>query len=328
MRMISQAVVLSAALGFGTVCLSQANPDAAHRWPSKPVRFIVPSPPGGPIDIVIRLLNLRLTEHLGQPIIIENQTAGAGMLGSIRQVARSAPDGYTVLMPTTPFVINMSLFTRPGYDAQRDFAAVAIVASQPNVLFVHPAHPAHNLDGLVAWAKAKPGGLYAAVILGATPHLTAERFLALAGIDLKPVFYKGSAPSAMAVLSGEPSVGVSATSTVMPYVKSGRLRALAVSSTQRIAVLPEVPTFAEAGFPDIVDYTWIGLFYPVGTPDPTVQKLNEAVNHALLDSNVRAQLENFAFAPVGGTPQRAADYVKTEIEKWGRVLRERNIKVE
>jgi tripartite-type tricarboxylate transporter receptor subunit TctC len=299
----------------------------AQAWPSKPVRIIIPFAPGGPTDIIARIAGQKLTEILGQPMVIESRAGAGGNIGTAA-VAKSAPDGYTMLMTSSAFAVNVSLSPNAGYDAERDFIPVVNLAKQANMIFVHPELPVKSLAELLALAKtsklafASPGS-------GTTPHLTAENlFNVTSKLDVTAIHFRGAGPSAAAVVGGEPRIGAGAVSTPLPFVKSGKLRALAVSSAARIAALPEVPTFAEAGFPGVEDYTWIAVFLPAGTPQAIVQRLNDACNQALQSADMRERLVALAFDPVGGTSQQFSAYVKAEIAKWGKVVREGNIKAE
>ena len=299
----------------------------AQPYPVKPVHFIIPFAPGGPADIIARLTGQKLTEIFGQPVIVESRAGAGGNIGAAA-VAKSAPDGYTVLVTTSAFAVNVSLSPNSGYDAERDFIPTAVVAKQANLIFVHPSLPVTTLAELLALAK-KSKLAFASPGSGTTPHLTAENlFNMISRLDMPAIHFRGAGPSAAAVVAGEPSVGAGAIATPLPYVNSGRLRALAVSSAARVAALPEVPTVAEAGFPGVQDDTWIGLFLPTGTPPAIVQRLNAAVNQALQSAGLHERLEALAFEPVGGTPQQFADYVKVEIVKWSRIVRAGNIKAD
>jgi tripartite-type tricarboxylate transporter receptor subunit TctC len=291
----------------------------AQEWPSKPIRLIVPFAPAGPADIIARLVGQKLNEYLGQQIIVDNRAGAGGNIGAAA-VAKSPPDGYTLLVTTSALAVNVSLYSNPGY-AERDFIPTAVVASQPNMIFVNASVPARNLAELFSLAKASKLA-YASPGSGTTPHLTAENlFKVLGKLDITPIHFRGAGQAVVAVVSGEPPVGSMAISGPLPQIKAGRLRALAVSSAKRIVALPDVPTFAEAGFPGVEDYTWIGVFVPTGTPSPVVQKLNDAINRAIRSPDFRERLDASAFDPVGGSQQQFADYVKAEIVKWGKVVR-------
>jgi len=302
-----------------------ALPAPAQTWPIKPVRFIVAFAPGGPADIGARLISVKLAESLGQQIVIENRSGAGGNIGAA-VAAKSAPDGYTVLLTTSALAVNMSLYPNPGYDAERDFIATALVASQPNMIFVNTGVPARTLLEFIDYAKTAKLS-YASPGSGTTPHLTAENlFRVLAKLDLTPVHFRGAGPMVAAVLAGDPPLGSGAISGPLAQIKAGKIRGLAVSSGRRAPALPDVPTFAEAGFPGLEDYTWIAVFLPAGTPAAIVQRLNEAVSAAVQHTDIRERLEALAFDPMGGSPQQAADYVRTEIVKWRKVVRDTGAK--
>ena len=324
MKMIARIVTCCAALLVADACFAQGV-GPAQSWPNKPIHFIVPFAPAGPADIVARLVGQKSTEILGQQVLVEYRAGAGGNIGAAA-VAKAAPDGYTALVTTSALVVNVSLFPNAGYDAERDFIPTALAASQPNMIFVNANFPARSLADLVSLARtsklsfASPGS-------GTTPHLTGENlFNVVAKLNMTPIHFRGAGPAVVAVVSGEPPVGSMAISGPLPQVKAGRLRALAVSSVRRIAALPDVPTFAEAGFPGIEDYTWIGVFLPAGTPAAIVQKLNESINRAIQSADVRERLDASGFEPVGGSPQQVAEYVKAEIVKWGKVVRETGAK--
>ena len=293
----------------------------AQGWPTKPIRVVVAFAPGGPADITARLVSQTLPEILGQQIVIDNRAGAGGNIGAAA-VAKAAPDGYTTLVTTSAVAVNMTLFASPGYDAERDLVPVVQIATQPNMIFVNAGAPAKTLDELLRLAQGSKL-VYASPGTGTTPHLTAEMlFRVLAKLDATPAHYKGAGPMVAAVVAGEPPVGSGAISGPLAQVKAGKLRALAVSSSRRLATLPDVPTLGELGFQGMEDYTWIAMFAPAGTPPDIVQRLNEAVNRAIQAPDTRARLEALAFEPVGGTPAEFSEYVKAEIAKWGKVVRE------
>jgi tripartite-type tricarboxylate transporter receptor subunit TctC len=266
-----------------------------------------------------------MPEILGQQVIVENRAGAGGNIGAAA-VAKSAPDGYTALVTTSAIAVNMTLFSSPGYDAERDFVPVVQIATQPNMIFVNAGSPPKSLDELLKAARGSKL-VYASPGAGTTPHLTAEMlFRVLAKLDATPAHFKGAGPMVAAVVGGEPPVGTGAISGPLAQVRAGKLRALAVSSSRRLATLPDVPTLAESGFAGMEDYTWIAMFVPAGTPPDIVRQLNEAVNRAIQSPDVRERLEGLAFEPVGGMQSAFAEYVKTEIAKWGKVVRETGAK--
>jgi|SRR5262245_9696435 len=314
---------LFCALALAAAC-SYPVASPAQDWPGKPVRIIVPFAPGGPVDIIARIVGAKLADSLGQQFVIENRTGAGGNIGAA-VVAKSPPDGYTLLATSSAFVVNVSLYSDPGYEA-RDFIPVAIAGSQPNMIIVTASSPARTLPELISESRGKQIA-FASPGTGTTPHLTGENILrVIAKLDVQTVHFRGAGQAVTAVVSGEPPVGCMAISGPLPQIKAGRLRALAVSSAKRIPALPDVPTFAEAGFPGVEDYTWVGLFVPAGTAAPIVQKLNEAVNRAIESPDVRERLAANAFDPVGGSQQHTADYVKTEIVKWAKVVKDTGAK--
>ncbi len=307
------------------LAFSAASGAVAQTWPAKPLRIIVPFAPGGPTDIAARLISAKLTESLGQPLVIENRGGAGGNIGTAA-VAKSAPDGYTFLLTSSAFAVNASLYPNAGYDAERDFVPTALIAWQPNMVFVAAALPVRSLAEFFAYARigklsfASPGS-------GTTPHLTGENlFRVLAKLDLPAVHFRGAGLMVAAVVGGEPPVGVGAISGPIGQIRAGRLRGLAVSSEKRLASLPDVPTLDESGFPGLHDYTWIAVFAPAGTPGPIVQKLNEAINSAIQQPDIRERLDAVAFDPLGGSTQRVAEYVKAEIAKWGKVVKDTGVK--
>jgi len=315
---IVRALALAAMSVIAGACFAQD-------WPSKPVRIIVPFAPGGPVDIIARIVGVKLNDAFGQQFVIENRTGAGGNIGAAA-VAKSAPDGYTVLITSSAIAVNVSLYSDPGYNAERDFLAVAIPASQPNMIIVNASMPAHTLPELISQSKGKKIA-FASPGSGTTPHLTGENILrVIAKLDVTPIHFRGAGLAVTAVVQSEPPIGCMAISGPLAQVKAGKLRALAVSSAKRIPALPDVPTFAEAGFPGIEDYTWVGVFLPAGTPAAIAQKLNDAVNRAIESPDVRERLAANAFDPVGGSQQKAAEYVKTEIVKWAKVVRDTGAK--
>jgi len=327
-REISRGVVVTLMLALGVASPTSAQTSstgAGQAWPMKPIHVIVPFAPGGPADIIARLTGQKLTEILGQQVLVDNRAGAGGNIGTAA-AAKSAPDGYTVLVTTSAFAVNASLFPNAGYDAERDFIPTAVVATQPNLIVVNAGLPAKTLNELLATAKTSKLP-YASPGSGTTPHLTAENlFHVLAKLDTTPIHFRGAGPAVAAVVGGEPPVGCFAISGPLAQIKAGKLRALAVSSAQRLPALPDVPTLSELGFPSIQDYTWVALFLPAGTPPEIVQKLNAGVNRAIQSTDMRERLDTLAFEPVGGPQPQFADYVRAEIVKWAKVVQETGAK--
>ena len=321
MRKLLSCVALSLACASGA--WAEGNGPA---WPTRPVHLIVAFAPGGPADIIARLVGVRLTEELGQPVVVENKGGAGGNVGA-QMVARAAPDGYTVLVTTSAFAVNVSLFSNPGYEPEKDFIPVAAIATQPNMIVVNPGLPVKTIPELIDWARKHPSA-FGTPGSGTTPHLTGENLFRLTNhLDMPAVHFKGAGPAIAAVVTGEPPVGAAAIASPLPHVKAGKLRALAVSSAKRVPALPDVPTLTELGYP-IQDSTWIGLFLPAGTPPAIAARLNEAVNRALQNPEMKERLEAQAFEGVGGSQREFADYVRSEIAKWGKVVKAGNIRPE
>ena len=299
----------------------------AQSYPAKPIHLIVAFPPGGPVDIVARLITPKMSETLGQAIVVENR-AGAGGNVPTAQVAKSAPDGYTLLAHSASYAINPSLWTNAGYDPEKDFAAVAVVALQPNLIVVNDSFPAKTLGQLLDMARRQPLA-YASPSSGTTAHLTAENLFRLhAHVPITHIPFKGAGPAVAAVVAGEPPIGSLGASGPMAQIKAGRLRALAVSARARLSALPDVPTLGELGFQGMEDYVWIGLFAPAGTPANVLQAVNDAARKAVQVPEIRERLVALGFDPASDTLPQSARFVREEIVKWDRVVRETGAKAE
>jgi tripartite-type tricarboxylate transporter receptor subunit TctC len=299
----------------------------AQPYPSKPVRVLVAFPPGGPVDIIARLIGPKLGEALGQPVVVENKTGASGNIATT-EVARSAPDGYTLLTHSSAYAVNPSLYANAGYDPNKDLVPVSIVASQANIILVNAAFPASTLDELRQ--KMMAGKLaFGSPGSGTTPHLTAQNLFHVRWkADVTHIPFKGAGPMIPAVLGGEPPIGCMAGSAPMANIKAGKLRALAVSSGKRLAQLPDVPTLTELGYTGMEDYTWVGVFAPAGTPADVVQKLNDAILRIANDAEMKKRLDAVAFDVTAAPLRETSDYLKSEVAKWARVVRETGAKVD
>ena len=320
----SQSVFLALLVGVGT------NVAHAQTYPVKPIRMMLPFAPGGPVDVVARLIQPKLQETLGQPVVIENRTGAGGNIGVV-SVAKSPADGYTILVTSSSFAVNPSLTPTAGYDALKDFIGVANIATQPNLIIVHPSVPVKNLEELIKLIKGAQSGTfaYATPGSGTTPHLTGEHlFKVIAQSEVAAIHFRGAGPAAAAIVAGEPKFGSLAVTAAMPHIKAGKVRAVAISSSARQSTLPDVATFVEQGFPQVQDYTWVAMMVPAGTPPAIVQRLNDAVNIALKEPVVRDRLEGLAFEPVGGTSAQFGEYLRSEVARWAKVVKETGAKLE
>lgn len=309
-------------------CLPLAAAAQAGSFPDKPIRIVVPFPPGGATDAAARLVAVKMGEHWGQPVVVDNRAGAGGNVGS-DLVAKAAPDGYTLVMGVTgSHAINTSLYSRMPYDPVADFVAISQVAVVPNVLVVHPSVPAKNLAELVALAKKEPGKLnYASLGNGTAAHLGMEMLKSEAGVDIAHVPYKGSAPAVSDLLAGQVQMMVDGLPSALPHVKAGKLRAIALTSLRRAPSLPELPTIAET-YPGFYADAWSGLFAPRGTPQPVVDKLSAEVQRILKLPDVREKLMALGAEPVGSTQAEFTAHVKREIEKWAKVVKTSGAKVD
>jgi len=321
-RLRFAAQAFSAAL-----CAIAALPAAAQApYPVKPVRLIVAFPAGGGSDIVARALAQQLTDVLGQPVVVENRGGAGGVIGT-ELGARAAPDGYTITLGSSGgFAINPHLNPRLPYDPVRDFAPVGLVTRLTFVLDVHPSVPAKSVKDLVALAKARAGQLnFGSSGSGATAHLATEQFMALARVRMTHVPYKGAAPAMTALIAGEVDVLFDSMPTTLPHARSGRIRSLAVTTLQRSALMPQVPTLDESGVKGYELANWMGIFAPAGTPRPVIERLNSAINGATQRAELRERLSGQGAEPVSGTPEDLAAYLRREIDKYGKLIREAKV---
>jgi tripartite-type tricarboxylate transporter receptor subunit TctC len=301
---------------------------AMAQYPSKPIRLVSPFPPGGSVDVVGRLLAAKLSDSLGQQMVVDNRSGASGLIGT-EAVLNAPPDGYTLLINTIPFVTNQFLLARAPYDPLRDFVAISMVASAPSFVTVHPSVQARSIQELVALARAKPGGLrYSAAGVGTNPHIAGELFCLLANVDMTAVQYKGGGPADTALIAGEVEVTFGNVSQEIGHVKAGRMRALAVTSAQRNPAMPELPTVAEAGVPGYEFDTWFVIAAPRGTPRAIVDTLHSHIRKVLATPEQVKFYQERGLTVIASTPEEAAAYLGSEQKKWARVIKERGIKAE
>ncbi|MEQ1775215.1 MAG: tripartite tricarboxylate transporter substrate binding protein [Burkholderiales bacterium] len=301
----------------------------AQNFPTKPVRIVVPFPPGGTSDATARLIAQRLTERWKQNVVVDNR-GGAGGNIAAEHVARSPADGYTLLMGTHGTqAINISLFAKLPYDPVRDFAPVTLAITVPNLFLAHPSLPVRSMKDLVALAKARPGEInFASAGYGTMPHMAGELFNLMAGVKMTPILYKGSGPAMSEVLGGLVPLMIESLLTSLPHVKSGKLRALAITSAQRNPAVMDISTVAETGFAGYEGITWVGLVVPAATPRDVVSLLNTEIARILQAPEMKERLAAMGATPGGGSPEQFAGYIRSETEKWAKVVKAAGLKAE
>lgn len=300
----------------------------ADQWPSRIVKVIVPYPPGGSTDISARIFAERMSNSLAQRLIVENRGGAAANLG-MEQTAVAEPDGYTIGICTTAHAINATLFKTLGYDIRKSFVPVALLTESPLIVVVHPSVQAKNISELIALAKAKPGELnFASTGIGGSPHLAAEYFASTAGVKMKHVPYRGSAPAIADVVAGHVQLMFDTTQSVLPHVNDGRVRALAICYRDRLGTAKDIPTMTEEGLKDFEAISWNGILAPKGTPPAVVQRLNRAVVEAVAMPEVRERFDQLGSFIRPSTPEEFGSYLAAEIDKWGAIVRSSGAKVE
>jgi tripartite-type tricarboxylate transporter receptor subunit TctC len=322
--------LLRSALAVAALAVGAGAPlPVLAQYPSKPVRIVVPFPPGGPTDVVGRMVATKLTEAYGQQFVVENRAGAGGTVGS-EVVSQAAADGYTLLYgSTSTLAMAPSLYRKLGYDPRKSFAPVSLVSSGPLLVAVNAAVPAATLGQLIALAKEKPGTLnYGSAGNATPPHLAAELFKSLAGVDLVHVPYKGGGPALQAVAGGEVQLIFEGMVTLLPQIKAGRLRALAITGTSRDPALPDVPTVAEAGLPAFQVNFWSGLVAPAGTPPEVVTGLNAALRKSLATQDARDTLTKFGLVPATNSPAEFSRFIETEIARWEKAIQASGAKVD
>jgi tripartite-type tricarboxylate transporter receptor subunit TctC len=318
-------IQLMAALLFACVPLIAG---AQSAYPNKPIRMIVPYPPGGPTDVLGRIVAQKLSENLGQQVVVENRPGASGMIGS-EIVAKAAPDGYTLLANASIHVINPSLYPKMNFDALRDFAPVSLIAQVPLILVVNPGLPVKSVQELIALGKAQPNLLnFGSSGNAAAPHLAGESFKIATGVQMQHVPYKGSAPALTDLIGGQVQLIFDSMPSAMPHVKSGKIRALAVTTAKRSPTVPDLPTIAESGVPGFDISTWYGVWAPAGTPKEIVNKVAAEMAKALQQPAMRERLAALGAEPVGNTPEEFAAYCQSELAKWSKIVRESGAKAD
>jgi len=301
----------------------------AQSYPTKPIRLIVPFPPGGGNDVIARVIAQKLGERLGQQVIVDNRAGANGIVG-LQALMQSPPDGYTLAVGAAgPLAVNPSLYDKLPYDPLKDFSPITNMVNYPLLLVVHPSVPVKNTQDLINLAKAKPKQLYfASPGSGNSGHLAGELLNSMANVQTVHVPYKGQGPALSDLISGQVQMLYSSIPSVLPQVKSGQLNALAVGSAKRVPSLPDIPTISESGVPGYEAYSWVGMVAPAKTPKDIVNRLNREIVDILKQKDVSEKLNQQGALPVGDSPEQFGAYIKTEIEKWGAVVRAANIKAD
>jgi len=300
----------------------------AQSYPARTVRVIVPYSPGGPTDVCARLIAQKLSERLGKQFYVEDIAGAGGNIGT-GQAARTAPDGYTILITVNSYVINPNLYEKVPYDALKDFEAVTQVALFQSAMFVHPSVPARTVSELVALIKANPNKYsFASPGFGTPSHLLGEQFRVATNVDLVHVPYGGSGTAVSSVVAGNTPIGFAALSAAVPFIQDGKLRILAVMSKHRSKALPDLPTIADAGYPDLDGDAWVGVLVPAGTPKDVTVRLHQEITEIIDEPDTKDRLAGLGLEPVGDSPEQFAAQLKVEMEKWTKIIRSAKIKVE
>lgn len=322
-RAIAVIMVAVGALLWLSAAWSQPVP-----YPNRPIHMIVPFPPGGALDPIARRIAQKLYEAWGQPVVVENKPGASTIIGA-QFVAKAAPDGYTVILVATSFTVNPAAYSKLPFDPVKDFAPISLVCRFPMLLVVNPQLPVHSVKELIDYLKARPGQVnFSSIGNGTMQQLAGELFKSMAGVDMVHVPYKGSGPSMMSVIAGETSLTFDSLFLTMPQVKAGKLRALATAGMQPTPLAPNLPTVSGSGLPGFDVPTWAGFLAPAGTPPEVVQKLQLEIARILQQPEIRDQLINQGVEPVGSTPEVFAEFIKAEINRWGKLVKQAGIKLD
>lgn len=320
--------MMNASRIFTVAALCLVSAANAETYPAKSIRFIVPFPPGGPTDVLARVLGQKLSEQMGQPVVLDNRPGAGGNLG-FELAAKSAPDGYTIVLGAPPLAISPHLYAKLNYDPVRDFEPISLVASMPNVLLVHPSVPAKTLKELVQLAKASPGKLnFGSGGAGTSNHLGGELLKSMTKIDIVHVPYKGASQAMLGLIGGQIDIVVIGTPTAIPQIHAGKVRALAVLSSSRLPAIANVPTAGEAGFPGYEVTTWYGVLVPAGTSKDIVARLNTELAKVMTVPASRDRIVGAGFDPMTSTPQQFTEFIKAESVRWGKVIKDAGIRAE
>ncbi|HVL75443.1 MAG TPA: tripartite tricarboxylate transporter substrate binding protein [Noviherbaspirillum sp.] len=322
---MKHALLKTALAGLALTAAFAGTAHANDAWPTKTVRWVVPFPPGGAMDVIARTLGDKLSQSLKQPVIIENRPGAGGTIGS-NTVAKADPDGHTIMIVSIGHALNPNLYPRLPYDAAKDFEPVSLVAIVPNVLVVNSTVKANSVSELVAQAKANPGKLtYASAGNGTSIHMAGEMFNSIAGVDIMHVPYKGSGPAVTDLIGGQVNMMFDSITSAKPHIESGRLRPLAVTTAKRSATLPNVPTAAEAGLKGYEVSPWFAVFAPANTPKPVIDRLHGEIVKAMQMPDVKARFATIGAEPVGSSPEELRTYLRSETDRWAKLIKERNI---
>jgi tripartite-type tricarboxylate transporter receptor subunit TctC len=313
---------------FAAVFVSVTGPAFSQTYPTKPIRLIVPFAPGGSTDITARTIGDKLSESLGQPVVIDNRPGAGANIGT-EIAAKASPDGYTIFMCVVPNTTNHTLYTKLPFDFVRDFAPVTQTTSIASILVVYPSLPVYSVKELIELAKSKPGDLhFASAGIGSSPHLAGEMFKTMAGVDMVHIPYKGTSPALTDLLAGRVELTFEGAPALLRHVKAAKLRALAANGAKRTPLFPDLPTMQEQGFPGFLVTSWNGVAVPAGTPKEIISRLNSEIVKALQMPDVKERLSSLGADPVGSTPEEFAAFIQAEIKKWAKVIKDAGIRLD